>query len=530
MAINQPVLDQPDAAAVTVDAPPLDFTPYTRDRGFFGQPRGLATLFFTEMWERFSFYGIRPLLVLFMTAALAQGGFGFDRTTASSIVGIYASSVYLSSLPGGWIADRWLGLQRSVWTGGLFIALGHISIGLSAFFARSAFFVGLVLIVIGTGLLKPNVSAMVGDLYPEGGARRDAGFSIFYTGINLGAFLAPLVTGFLGERVDWHWGFASAGVGMLFGLITFRSMAPRTLGPIGLRPNGTPEEQGRVRNLSLALLAIVGIVTILSIAGVIHIDAVKVAQNFAIVILTLALLYFAYLFFFAGLTGNEKKRVGVIIILFIFATIFWSAFEQAPTSLNLFARDFTDRRVFGWEMPTTWLQAANSIFVIVLAPVFGMLWLALGKRNRNPSSPAKFAFGLFAAAIAFWIMLVASNKVVAGGAATRVSAWWLTISYLFQTFGELTLSPVGLSSMTKLAPKKFVGQMMGIWFMASALGNLIAGIVGGDVDPNKLEQMPLLFQRTALSLLVAGIVIALLTFPIRRMMAGARDGDPATAS
>jgi len=521
MALNRSVFDQPDATAVTVDAPPIDLTPYTKDRGFFGQPRGLATLFFTEMWERFSFYGIRPLLVLFMTAALAQGGFGFDRTTASSIVGLYASSVYLSSLPGGWIADRWLGLQRSVWVGGLFIALGHLSIGLSAFFARSAFFVGLVLIVIGTGLLKPNVSAIVGDLYPEGGARRDAGFSIFYTGINLGAFLAPLVTGFLGERVDWHWGFASAGIGMLFGLITFRSRAPRTLGPIGLMPNGTTEEQARVRNLSLGLRAIIALVTVLSIVGVIRINAVKVTENFAIVILTLALVYFAYLFFFAGLNGGEKKRVVVIIVLFIFATIFWSAFEQAPTSLNLFARDFTDRRIFGWESPTTWMQAANSVFVILLAPVFGVLWLALGKRGRNPSSPAKFAFGLFAAGAGFWVMLIAANKVIAGGSGTRVSMWWLTISYLFQTFGELSLSPVGLSSMTKLAPRKFVGQMMGIWFMASALGNLIAGIVGGNVDPNKLEQMPLLFQRTALSLFVAAVIIALLAFPIRRMMAGA---------
>ena len=526
MAINRSVFDQPEAAAVTVDAPPVDLTPYTGDRRFFGQPRGLATLFFTEMWERFSFYGIRPLLVLFMTAALAQGGFGFDRQTASSIVGIYASSVYLSSLPGGWIADRWLGLQRSIWTGGVFIALGHLSIGLSAFFARSAFFVGLILIVIGTGLLKPNISAIVGDLYPEGGARRDAGFSMFYTGINLGAFLAPLVTGWLGERVDWHWGFGAAGIGMLFGLITFRLRAPNTLGPIGLKPNGTPEEQRRVRAISFGLLGVIAVVVLLAMAGVLRINAIAVAQNLTAIILGLALLYFAYLFFFAGLAANEKKRVGVIIVLFVFATIFWSAFEQAPTSLNLFARDFTDRRVFGWEMPTTWLQAANSIFVIVLAPVFGLLWLALGKRGRNPSSPAKFAFGLFAAGVGFWVMLLAANHVIAGGAATRVSVWWLTISYLFQTFGELTLSPVGLSSMTKLAPRKFVGQMMGIWFMASALGNLIAGIVGGNVDPNKLGQMPLLFQRTAISLFIAAAVIAALIIPIRRML-GAPNGEQA---
>ena len=518
MAINQPVFDQPQAGAITADLPPSGLARYTEDRAFFGQPRGLATLFFTEMWERFSFYGIRPLLVLFMTAALAQGGFGFERQTASSIVGIYAMSVYLSSLPGGWIADRWLGLRRSIWYGGILIALGHLSIGLSAVFAHHAFFLGLILIVLGTGLLKPNISAIVGDLYPEGGARRDAGFSMFYTGINLGAFLAPLVTGILGERVGWHWGFGAAGVGMLLGLITFRLRAPSTLGPIGVEPNATPDEQRRVRNLTLGLVGLIALIVLLAMTGVLHINAVAVARNMTAIILGLALLYFGYLFFFAGLTGDEKKRVAVIIVLFVFATIFWSAFEQAPTSLNLFARDFTDRRIFGWESPTTWLQAANSVFVIILAPVFGLLWLALGKRGRNPSSPAKFAFGLFAAGIGFWIMLLAANRVVAGGSATRVSMWWLTISYLFQTFGELTLSPVGLSSMTKLAPHKFVGQMMGIWFMASALGNLIAGIVGGNVDPEKLNQMPLLFQRTALSLFIAAAVLAALVVPIRRML------------
>src|SRR5206468_5195051 len=223
-------------------------------------------------------------------------GFGFDRQTASSIVGIYASSVYLSSLPGGWIADRWLGLRRSISYGGILIALGHLSIGLSVFFARGAFFLGLILIVIGTGLLKPNVSAIVGDLYPEGGARRDAGFSMFYTGINLGAFLAPLVTGILGERVGWHWGFGAAGVGMLLGLITFRLSAPSTLGPIGVVPNGTAAEQGRVRSLAYGLLAVIALVVLLAMTGVLHINAIAVAQNMTAVILGLALVYFAYLF------------------------------------------------------------------------------------------------------------------------------------------------------------------------------------------------------------------------------------------
>src|SRR5216110_1832825 len=233
MAISdKPVRAQ--QTAVATDAPPPGWEQYTGDRRFFGQPRGLATLFFTEMWERFSYYGIRPLLVLFMTAALAQGGFGFERTTASSIVGIYAASVYLASLPGGWIADRWLGLRRSIWYGGLLIALGHLSIALSIVFAQAAFYIGLVFIVMGTGLLKPNISAIVGDLYPEGGSRRDAGFSIFYMGINIGALVAPLVTGYLGERVGWHLGFGAAGVGMLIGLITYRLRAGKTLGNIGV--------------------------------------------------------------------------------------------------------------------------------------------------------------------------------------------------------------------------------------------------------------------------------------------------------
>ncbi|HET9370105.1 MAG TPA: oligopeptide:H+ symporter, partial [Vicinamibacterales bacterium] len=214
----------------------------------------------------------------------------------------------------------------------------------------------------------------------------------------------------------------------------------------------------------------------------------------------------------------EKQRVAVIVVLFVFATIFWSAFEQAPTSLNLFARDFTDRVIFGWEVPTLWLQAVNSLFVILFAPVFAWLWVSMGNRGKNPSSPAKFAFGLLLAGLGFLVMVSAANRVIAGGTAVKVSMMWLTISYLLQTFGELALSPVGLSSMTKLAPRKFVGQMMGVWFMAAALGNLIAGIVGGHVDPERLDQMPMLFQRTAMSLFIAAAVLALLVVPIRRMM------------
>ena len=511
---------QPGTATLTHDEPPPDVHVLTDDRHFFGHPRGLSTLFFTEMWERFSYYGLRPLLILFMTAALLDGGFAFDRPTAAAIVGIYAACVYLASLPGGWIADRWLGLQRSIWYGGILITLGHLSIALSAVFAQQVFFLGLILIVMGTGLLKPNISAIVGELYPEGGGRRDAGFSIFYMGINTGALFGPLLTGFLGERVGWHFGFGAAGVGMALGLLTFRLRARGTLGSLGSRPHVPEAEQNRVKKIVLAGVVLIAVFVALAMSGMVPINPVAIAERMTAAMLTMALLYFAYLFFLGGLTTDEKKRVGVIVVLFLFATVFWSAFEQAPTSLNLFARDFTDRNLFGWEVPTTWLQSVNSFFVIAFAPVFAALWVALEKRRKHPSSPAKFTFGLVFAGLGFLIMVFASNKVIAGEGAVRVSMWWLTASYFLQTLGELALSPVGLSSMTKLAPRKFVGQMMGVWFMAAALGNLIAGLVGGHVDPENLQQMPALFQRTAMSLFLAAVVLGLMIVPIRRMMRG----------
>ena len=497
--------------------------PRTDGGGFFGHPRGLSTLFFTEMWERFSYYGIRPLLILYMTAALASGGFGFDRTTASSIVGIYAASVYLASLPGGWVADRILGLQRSIWWGGVLIALGHLAIGLSAIFARSSFFLGLMLIVLGTGLLKPNISAIVGDLYPDGGAKRDAGFSIFYMGINIGAFTAPLITGVLGERVGWHWGFGAAGVGMVIGLIVFRMRAASTLQGIGTAPSSdAAERRAAVLKLGVGMAALVTLVVLAS-TGIVSVDAVWVASRMSYAMLALALLYFAYMFFGASLTGDERKRVVVIVVLFLFSTIFWSAFEQAPTSLNLFAKDYTDRRIFGWEMPTLWLQAANSFFVIVLAPVFAKIWTSMDREGRDPSRPAKFAFALFVTALGFLIMVFAANRVIESGGG-RVSPWWLVASYLFQTIGELSLSPVGLAAMTALAPRRFAGQMMGIWFISIAIGNLIAGLVGGEVDPNRLDQMPQLFVRTTISLVVASVACGLLVVPIRRMLARTQEG------
>ena len=437
----------------------------TKSKGFFGHPTGLATLFAAEMWERFSYYGIRPLLTLFMAAAVINGGFGFERSQATAIVGIYGASVYLSSLPGGWIADRLLGLRKAILYGAVLISLGHISIGLSAFAGgKVAFFVGLILIVLGTGLLKPNISAIVGDLYPEGGSRRDAGFSIFYMGINLGAFLGFLVAGYLGEEIGWHWGFGAAGVGMIFGLITYMVFAPSTLGDIGMEPTKHPDpaiqkaQETRVKLITSVGLTIIAAVVVIGAMGLIPLDAQVIGSYMTYVLLAIAVGYFAYLFIFGNLTGDEMKRVGVIAILFVAAAIFWSAFEQAPTSLNLFAKDFTERTIFGWEVPASWFQSFNSMFIILLAPVFAVIWQWLGKREKDPSSPLKFAFGLFFAGIGFFLMIFAANYVVAGGGAIKVAAYWLIFSYLFQSIGELCLSPVGLSSMTKLSPRRYVGK------------------------------------------------------------------------
>jgi POT family proton-dependent oligopeptide transporter len=527
------VFEQPQAANVATDLP-SGLEEWTGDRKFFGHPRGLSTLFFTEMWERFSYYGLRPLLVLFMSATIMNGGYGFDRTEASAIVGIYGAFVYLMSLPGGWVADRLLGLRRAIFIGASLISAGHICIGLSGLLGLSAgkipFFLGLIFIVLGTGLLKPNISAIVGDLYPEGGARRDAGFSIFYMGINVGALLGQLVTGYLGEQVDWHVGMGAAGVAMLTGLTIYGLRAKKTLGPIGMTPSRNPDpavqsrQERTVKTFVASFLITVILLFLLAATGAIELNPAGIARYMTYAMVTMAAGFFAFMFVLGKLSGPEKRRVTVIVVLFAFAAIFWSAFEQAPTALNLFARDFTDRSVAGFTVPATWFQSVNPLMIILFAPAFAGLWVALAKRGGDLSSPAKFSLGLFLAGIGFLIMIFAANEIVASGGSILVSPWWLVGCYFFQSIGELSLSPVGLSSMTKLSPRKYVGQMMGIWFLASALGNLIGGRVGGHVDPEKLDQMPRLFTTTTISLMVAAAVIALLIVPIRRMM---RDSDPA---
>jgi POT family proton-dependent oligopeptide transporter len=451
------VLDQPDAAALTADVPP-EVVAVTSDRRFFGHPRGLSTLFFTEMWERFSFYGIRPMLIAFMIVALSDGGvFGFDRETAGSILGIYAASVYLTSLPGGWIADRWLGLRSAIWYGGLFIALGHLSIAFSGILGRPVFFLGLVFIVMGTGC-SSRTSQRVSAISIRTRARGAMPASRSSTWASTSARrLGPLVTGFLRGHAGYHYGFGAAGVGMLAGVVTYRLRAKGTLGPIGAKSSGSPAQKRTVKMFVAAFCIAVIAVIALASSGIITINAKAVAHSMVYLEVGAAALYFVYLFLFASLNTDEKKRVAVIMVLFVFAAIFWSGFEQAPSSLNLFAKDFTNRNLFGFEVPFEWLQVVNSFFVVALAPVFAWVWTSLAARNITPSSPAKFSAGLFFAGLGFLIMIAPVRSVVAAGGALKVSMLWLCVSYVLQTIGELSLSPVGLSSMTKLAPEKFGG-------------------------------------------------------------------------
>jgi proton-dependent oligopeptide transporter, POT family len=484
------------------------------DSRWFGHPRGLSTLFFTEMWERFSYYGMRAILVLFMTNAVATGGMGLDDVTATAIYGLYTAAVYLVALPGGWIADRILGLRRSVFWGGCVIAVGHFTLAIPS---TQAFYLGLIIIVIGTGLLKPSVSAVVGDLYPEGGARRDAGFSIYYMGINVGAFLGPLVCGYLGENVNWHLGFSAAGAGMVLGVIQY-SFGGKHLGNAGelKGESRTPDARKQaMRSLLRAAEAMVGILLVflaLESIGVVRVTLLGFVDSTGMFIASLAVCYLAYVVLFGRLTIVEKKRVGVIAVTFLAAACFWSGFEQAGSSMNLFAERLTDRMFRGWEMPASWLQSVNSTFIILLAPVFSALWLWLGR--RSPSIPAKMGCGLIQLGLGFAVLAWAS---VYASAEHPVSPNWLVVTYLFHTTGELCLSPIGLSSTTKLAPPRYAGQMMGIWFMGAALGNLVAGRVAGLIDSLPLPQ---LFGAVTLFSMGTGLLLLLFVKPLKTWMGG----------
>ncbi|MGH8370253.1 MAG: peptide MFS transporter [Gammaproteobacteria bacterium] len=489
---------------------------------FLGHPVGLITLFFTEMWERASYYGTRALLVLFLvdTVSKGRGGLGMDVADATAIYGVYTGSVYLMTLAGGWIADRLLGQQRSVWYGGILIALGNYTLAIPG--GATITYIGLAVVALGTGLLKPNVSAIVGQLYPEGGARRDAGFSIFYSGINLGALFGPLIAAFFGERYNWHYGFLVAALGMTLGLVQYR-IYQRLLGEHGRHPHPA-EDPARVAHIQrrgwqyvgigLVLLALLGV---LLYSGVFDFSMVALAQSMSVIILVVAILFFAAVLTFGRLSSVEKKRVMVIFLLFIAAAAFWSGFEQAGSSLNIFAETYTNRNLGSFVIPAGWFQSIEPLFVIILSPIFGAFWVHLARRHLNPSMPAKFALGLVFLGISFLIMAGAADIVVHGSKALPT---WLVMCYMFQTFGELCLSPVGLSSVTKLAPPRYLSQMMGTWFMADALGSVLAGLAAGRFDPKDVHEMPSLFMQVVYISIGLGILFAIFARPIRKRLIG----------
>lgn len=463
---------------MTIDATPAVYYP-TSQREVFGHPAGLITLFFTELWERFSYYGMRALLVLYMVASVADGGLHWDVRTAATIYGVYTMAVYMTSIPGGLLADRVLGCRKAILIGGSIIALGHFSLAVPSL----PFFVtGLVLIVLGTGLLKPNISTMVGKLYAPGDNRRDAGFSIFYMGINIGAAVSPLVCGFLAQHpafkawlvsvgipaeASWHFGFAAAGVGMLIGLahLVFQR---RLLDGIGDKPNveSNPVQEQRASE--------------------------------------------------PALTGNEVKRLGAIAVLFVFNILFWAVYEQGGSSLNLFADKLTRNEIFGMPFPSSWFQSVPAAFVILLAPVISEVWMKLG--DRQPSSPSKFSIGLLLLGLGIALAVPATILSAHG----KVSPLWLVGVYFLQTVGELCLSPVGLSTVTKLAPARFVAMTMGVWFVSMALGNALAGYLAGFFEESNVNALVALFGGMGAVCAVAALVLFAARPYVKTLMSGVK--------
>ncbi len=445
-------------------------TPASGEKTFFGHPRGLATLFMTEMWERFSFYGMRALLVLYLVAPASQGGLAFKAATGAAIYSVYNATVYLLAMPGGWIADRLWGPRRTVAVAGAVIMCGHFMLAVPF---EGSFFTGLVFIAVGSGLLKANISTMVGNLYPDrNDPRRDGGFTVFYMGINLGAFGAPLVIGTVGQQVDWHLGFALAGVGMGLGLTQYL-LGSRHLAPVSSEvptPLTSPERTALLRR-GVAWLA----------AAVVFYGAVTLTHSFTVnwvlwplslTGLALPAYYFVRMRRDPELSGDERVRVTGYVFFFVAAAVFWMIYDQSGSTLTVFANRDTAGTLWGIHFPSSWFQSLNPLYIMALAPFVAMLWVRLGR--RNPSTAVKFALGLIGIGVSFGVMMLA-QAAAAGG--VRVSPLWLAVVYLIQTVAELCLSPVGLSVTTKLAPEKYAGQMMGLWFLAVTAGDCVAALI-----------------------------------------------------
>jgi POT family proton-dependent oligopeptide transporter len=483
-----------------------------KDTAFFGHPIGLRTLFLTEMWERMSYYGMRALLVLYMTGSLTgfNPGMGLSAIDANAIYGIYVGMVYFMVVPGGWIADNILGHQKAVLIGAIIIALGHFTLAIPI---EQTFFLGLILVVLGTGLLKGNISTIVGNLYQQNDQRRDSGYTIFYMSINIGSTLGFLICSWLGEKIGWHYGFGAAGIGMAFGVYQFINYR-HLLGDAGMNPNEMLDsKRAKLISWTKRSLVLMFLVIGLGLFGMITIDPRVFAENFAYFLTIVAGAYFIYLYGFAGLNSNEKKNLLLLFVLFIGAAAFWSGFDQSASSLSIFARDYTDLSVAGYIIPIGWLQFANPIFVVTFAPIFAGIWAHLARMNLDPSLPLKFAIGLIFMALSFIVMVYAVKLAMVSA---PVGMQWLLITYLLQTWGELALSPIGLSAFSKYSPKRYMGQMFGLWFLASAIGGVLAGLLGGDATVDGLNSVQPIFTFMIQYYVVIAIALIVMAFIFRK--------------
>jgi POT family proton-dependent oligopeptide transporter len=426
-------------------------------------PKALYLLFFTEMWERFSYYGMRALLVLYLVSEISEGGLGWSSAQAGQLYGLYTAFVYITPLIGGYLADKFLGFRYAVMIGAVLMALGHGSLAIDSLFT---FYLGIVLLIIGNGFFKPNIASMVGQIYPKGSPLKDAAYTLFYMGINIGAFLGILICGYLGEKIGWHYGFGAASIGMIFGLVIFYSLQT-LLGNIGLKP-----------------------------------------QKLATPIKTKE-----------ALTITEKKHLFVLLILAFFSIVFWLAFEQAGSSMNIFALKYTNREVLNFEIPASWLQTLNPLFIILLAPIFSMLWIKLEKINKSPNGAMKFSLGLFLLSLGFVMLVIGAISIPQGAKVANVSMIWLILAIFLHTTGELCLSPVGLSYVNKLSPKHLMGMMFGAWFLAVAVGNYIGGILFGMIDDIiKNQSLSNFFLIFVTITLIASVILFVLSFKFKQWM------------
>lgn len=501
-----------------------------------GHPKGLYLLFFTEMWERFSYYGMRAIFTLFMIKALL-----FDKALASEIYGSYTGLVYLTPLIGGYVADRYWGNRRAILAGGILMAIGHFCMFLSAAnysdiaFAQPMLFLGLGFLIFGNGFFKPNISTMVGQLYPQGDQRIDAAFTIFYMGINLGAFLAPLVCGGLGDTgnpADFKWGFLAAGIGMIISTLSFELLKNKLIVTpagegIGLVPEKKVLQGNETESSTLPFAQLFGWIAAAAVLfaafyGFMELGVIGSA------IFSISIIGPAAIITDKTLTAIEKQRIAVIYILAFFVIFFWAAFEQAGASLTFFAAEQVDRNLFGTEIPASFFQSINAVLIIVLAPLFAFIWAFLDRHNREPSSPAKQAWGLLFLAIGYWVIAFGVKGV---DPATKVSMTWLFSLYLLHTIGELCLSPIGLAMVVKLSPAKFASLLMGIWFSSMAAASKFAGTLSALYPDPALPAAPVfagfeivdLYDFFMIFVILSGfaaILLFALTKTLQKMMHG----------